>query len=94
MEGGWGNGVVNPKIFDSMEQYDVIDVPQATNCENCPSCVRMRLLEMGFIPGQRISVEKERLGMFIVHMITDNGVINQTIALRSEELGRICLKKM
>lgn len=94
MGGGWGNAVVNPKIFDSMPFYDVIDVPQKVNCENCTPCMRMRLLEMGFITGQKLEVEGKRLGLYIVHMVSSNGVIEQTFALREEELERICLNEL
>ena len=90
---GWGNAVVNPKIFDSMRNYDVIDVPEPDNCEHCTSCLRMRLLEMGFVPGQHLSIEPKRLGLHIVHMVAANGRIEQTIVLRSDELGKICLKE-
>lgn len=94
MDGGaGGNAVVNPKFFDSMQQYNVIDVPQPIDCQNCTSCMRLRLLEMGFVPGQQIKVEGVRFGLYVVHMVTSNGRIEQTIALRSDELGRICLKE-
>lgn len=93
MGGGWGNAVVNPNFFDSMKEYNVIDVPQPDDCQNCTPCVRMRLLEMGFVPGQLIRIEGERLGLYIVHMLSENGSIAQTIALRTEEMGRVCLKE-
>lgn len=93
-EGAGGNEVVNPKIFDSMPQYDVIDVPQSTNCENCTPCMRIRLMEMGFVMGQRLEIERERMGLYVVHMLENNGTISQTIALRREELGRVCLKEI
>ncbi len=92
-EGAGGNAVVNPKFFDSMRTYDVIDVPQPDDCKYCDVCMRMRLMEIGFVPGQHIKVEGERFGLYVVHMIASNGRIEQTIALRSEELGRICLKE-
>ena len=76
-----------------MRTYDVIDIPQPDDCQNCTSCMRLRLLEMGFIPGQHLKIEGERFGLYVVHMITNNGRIEQTIALRSDELGRICLKE-
>jgi Fe2+ transport system protein FeoA len=55
--------------------------------------MRMRLMEMGFIFGQQIEIEKKRLGLWMVHMISDNGTIEQTFALRPEELDRICIKE-
>lgn len=73
--------------------YDVIDVPQPRDCQHCTPCMRMRLMEMGFIFGQQIEIEKKRLGLWMVHMISDNGTIEQTFALRPEELDRICIKE-
>ena len=90
---GWGNEVVNPKFFDSMRNYDVIDVPEPDDCQHCTSCLRMRLMEMGFVPGQHLSIEPKRLGLHIVHMVAANGRVEQTIVLRSDELGKICLKE-
>lgn len=72
---------------------EVIDVPQSINCENCNPCIRLRLMELGFIQGQEIEVGGEKLGLHIVHLLSNNGTISQTIALRKEELGRICLKE-
>ena len=48
---------------------------------------------MGFIEGQEIEIENKRMGLYIVHMLSDNGTVSQTFALRPEELGRICLKE-
>jgi Fe2+ transport system protein FeoA len=53
----------------------------------------MRLMEMGFVPGQHLSIEPKRLGLHIVHMVAANGRVEQTIVLRSDELGKICLKE-
>jgi Fe2+ transport system protein FeoA len=53
----------------------------------------MRLMEMGFVPGQHLSIERKRLGLHIVHMVAANGRVEQTIVLRSDELGKICLKE-
>ena len=56
--------------------------------------MRMRLMEMGFIYGQQIEVKEKMRGMFIVDMLSNEGHVEQTIALRKEELGRICLKEL
>ena len=74
--------------------YEVIDVPQPVNCENCNPCLRIRLMELGFITGQKIELGKKRLGLYSVNILTDNGDVAQTIALREEELERICLKEL
>lgn len=74
--------------------YEVLDVPQPVNCENCNPCLRIRLMELGFITGQKIELGKKRLGLYSVNILTENGDVAQTIALREEELERICLKEL
>jgi len=54
----------------------------------------MRLMEMGFIYGQEIEVKEKMKGMYIIDMLSNDGNVEQTIALRKEELGRICLKEI
>jgi Fe2+ transport system protein FeoA len=73
--------------------YQVMDVPQSVNCENCVPCMRTRLMEMGFISGQDIEVGERKLGLHIIHMLSKSGHIEQTFALRPEELGIICLNQ-
>ena len=74
--------------------YEVVDVPTPIHCENCTPCLRIRLMELGFITGQKIELGKKRLGLYSVNILSDNGDIAQTIALREEELNRICLKEL
>jgi len=74
--------------------YEVIDVPQPTNCQNCNPCLRIRLMELGFISGQKIELGKKRMGLYSINVLSDNGYVTQTIALREEELDRICLKEL
>jgi len=50
-------------------------------------------MDMGFISGQRVEIEEKKLGLWLVHMISDNGLTEQTFALRPEELDRVCLKE-
>jgi Fe2+ transport system protein FeoA len=73
--------------------HKVIDVPQPENCDKCVPCMRIRLMEMGFIEGQEIEVGDKKMGLHMVHMLSVNGDIEQTFALRPEELGRICLNQ-
>ena len=40
-----------------MKTYKVIDVPQSNPCENCTPCMRLKLMEMGFIPGEDVLLE-------------------------------------
>ena len=71
---------------------EVIDVPENEPCEHCTPCMRMKLMEMGFLEGQEIEVTEKMKGLFVVDMISHNGHIEQTIALRKEELDRVCYK--
>jgi len=93
-KGGWGNTVVNLKIFDSMIEYAILDIPPPMNCLQCDFCMRVKLLEMGFLPGTHIRVEDSKWGINIVHILSECGNIQQSIALRTEELERICLKEV
>jgi Fe2+ transport system protein FeoA len=71
---------------------EVIDVPQPENCEACSPCMRMKLMEFGFLFGQEIEVTEKMNGMYVIDMISDCGNVEQTIALRKEELDRVCYK--
>lgn len=73
--------------------YEVLDVPQSQNCENCVPCLRLRLMEIGFIQGQMIEIKDKKLGLYIVNVLSELGHVTQTIVLRPEELNRICLKE-
>ena len=72
--------------------YEITDIPQSENCQNCVPCTRMRLMEMGFMKGEKIEISKKRMGLYIVDILTENNNVVSTIALREEELGRICYK--
>ena len=71
---------------------EVIDVPQPEVCENCTPCMRMKLMELGFIFGQEIDITEKMNGLYVVDMLSECGSVEQTIALRKEELDRICYK--
>ena len=68
--------------------YEVIDVPQNDPCENCTPCMRMKLMELGFIFGQEIDITEKMNGLYVVDMLSECGNVEQTIALRKEELER------
>jgi len=75
-----------------MKTYKVVDVPQNNPCENCTPCMRLKLMEMGFISEQEIEISEKKLGLYLVNIISNGGQIDSTVALRQEELDRICLK--
>ena len=69
-----------------------MDVPQSNPCENCTPCMRLKLMDMGFIDGQEIEISDKKFGLYLVNILSDGGQIDSTIGLRQEELDRICLK--
>ena len=73
-------------------KYEVVDVPQNNPCENCVPCMRLKLMDMGFIHGQEIEISDKKFGLYLVNILPDGGQIDSTIGLRQEELDRICLK--
>jgi len=72
--------------------YTVIDVPVNDPCEECVMCIRLKLMELGFVGGQDIEIHKKQWGLYVVNMLSKQGNVEQTIALREEEFSRICLK--
>ena len=73
---------------------EIVDVPQSSDCKNCVPCLRMRLMEMGFISGEKIEFDKKRLGLYLINILSENNIISSTIALREEEFDRLCLKQI
>ena len=73
-------------------KYEVVDVPQNNPCENCTPCMRLKLMDMGFIHGHEIEISDKKFGLYLVNILSDGGQIDSTIGLRQEELDRICLK--
>ena len=69
--------------------FTVEDIPQSEPCMNCAPCLRLRIMEMGMIPGEKIELEKHHLGLWTVNILTDNNNIASTIAMRDEEIERI-----
>lgn len=74
--------------------YEIIDVPQNNPCNNCVPCMRFRLMEMGFISGEKIEVVKKFNGLKLVHILNENDSVMSTVALREEEFNRICMKEV
>lgn len=71
---------------------EVINIPQNDPCQMCNPCVRMRLMEFGIMVGKTIDIQEKMKGMFLVNLLSENGNTEQTIALRKDELERICYK--
>ena len=69
----------------------ILDVPQPVDCKHCTPCLRIRLMEMGFIEGEEIEIVSHKLGLWVVNTLSAHGNVTSTIALREEEFERICL---
>ena len=68
------------------------DVPQNSPCYKCTPCMRLRLMELGLFEGQKIELSKHSVGLWLVNILTDNGNVSSTLALREEELDRILIE--
>ena len=72
--------------------FTVEDVPQNEPCLNCTPCLRLRIMEMGIMPGEKIELEKHHLGLWKVNILSNNNNVVSTIAMRDEEMERIFIE--
>ena len=80
--------IVNDSLIGKI--ITVSDVPQNKPCFNCTPCVRLRLMELGLINGQKIRIDSHKLGLWIIHVLgIDNDDTVYSLALRDEEIERI-----
>jgi len=70
----------------------VEDVPQAEPCLSCTPCLRLRIMEMGIMPGEKIELEKHHLGLWKVNILGNNNNVVSTIAMRDEEMERVFIE--
>lgn len=69
--------------------FVVQDVPKENPCSECKSCLRLKLLELGVIPGQKVKVKKINGELWTLTFINENGNPESRFGLRDEELKRI-----
>jgi Fe2+ transport system protein FeoA len=50
-------------------------------------------MELGLIEGQRIEISKHSVGLWVVKILSDNGIESSTIALRDDELERLLVEE-
>lgn len=72
--------------------YKIKDIPQSTVCLDCESCMRLRMLEMGLIPGSIVQLVEHNSGLWVLNVLSENGIKEFSIALRDEEAERIILE--
>ena len=74
--------------------YEVIDVPQSEECLNCIPCLRLKMMEMSFIAGQKILLTRKQHGIVLIDFLSDHSSDPvYSIALRDEEAQRIIVKE-
>lgn len=74
--------------------YQIVDIPEAEDCLECKPCIRLRMMEIGFICGELIKIKLHQHGIYLVSVLTNSGEECQTIALRDEEANRIIFKEI
>ena len=55
--------------------------------------VPQSLMELGLIEGQRIELSKHSFGLWVVKILSENGIESSTLALRDEELERLLVEE-
>lgn len=71
----------------------VKDVPQSKPCQNCEVCLRLKLMEMGFIAGQKIRVIEYQKDLCKVTLLDEFDKPIYHMGLRKEEFDRILVEE-
>lgn len=65
------------------------DIRKNSPCENCNTCVRLRIMELGMLEGDLIEIKDHQLGLWRIQILNEYGSPISTIALRDDEMCRI-----
>lgn len=71
--------------------YEVSEISKGKPCKSCNSCIRMRLMEMGLMEGEKIEIASHSHGLWKINILTEKENLLTSIALRNEELERVCV---
>ena len=71
--------------------YEISKVMMGVPCQECDSCIRFRLMEMGLTEDEKIEIVDHHLGLWRINVLTKNNNKVTTLALRDEEISRICV---
>ena len=82
---------MNFSLANIGKTYVIDEVLTGIPCENCTPCLRLKLMEMGFLRGEKIHLRGHKLGIWIVDILTHNNNVAYTLALRDDEAERVCL---
>lgn len=81
-------------MFNSLtvgKVYEISEISSGNPCLSCNSCIRMRLMEMGLTQGEKIRIDDKSHGLYRLSVLSTKGTLFTTLALREEEMDRICV---
>lgn len=73
--------------------FTIKDVPVSNPCLNCNPCVRLRIMELGMIEGEKIEIVANQTGLWRINILGANGSTVSRIALRDEEFKRLFIEE-
>lgn len=81
------------KIDNSIagQVFQVSEIFKGVPCNECNSCIRIRLMEMGFFDGEKVKIVGKTHGLWRIDILSDMGTTLSSLALRDEEIERICV---
>lgn len=71
--------------------FEIEEILSGVPCLNCTPCIKLRLMEIGLDAGEKIQVENHQHGLWLLSILSKNGSITSKIALRDEEMERVCV---
>jgi hypothetical protein len=71
--------------------FTIKEISEGTPCKNCFFCVKLRLLEMGFNLEDKFQIGDYMLGLWKINIFSENGKMISSIALRDEEMEKVCV---
>ena len=72
--------------------YRIKGVSQPEECQNCKVCLKLRMMELGLMPGAILQLNTHNLGLWVLNILSENGVVESSLALREDEAERILLE--
>jgi Fe2+ transport system protein FeoA len=71
--------------------FTIKEISEGVPCKNCSFCVRLRLLEMGLNYGDKFKLDNYLFGLWKLNILSENGTTISSIALREDEVEKICV---
>lgn len=69
----------------------VSDVFKGVPCDECNNCIRIRLMEMGIFEGEKVKIVGKTHGLWRIDILSEKESTISSLALREEEIERICV---